>query len=410
MQTPNSTGCDANGLMPVNDAIEAVLAAAEPLKRKAQTVYLEKALGRVLAEDVLAHVAVPPADNSAMDGYAMCAADINMGQWFSISQRITAGAISGPLEKGTVARIFTGAELPEGADCVIPQEAAELDENGAVRFTELPNAGNWVRPQGQDVMLGQCVCKAGTKLRAADIAMIASVGVDSVSVWPTLRVGILSTGDELINPGESLPPGKIYNSNRYLLSGLVEQLGMTPVTFSGVEDTYQATLDALQEASEQCDVVISTGGVSVGEEDHVRDAVDALGELTLWRIALKPGKPFAFGKINSVPFFGLPGNPASALITFAVFVRPFLAVHSGGHRPKATAYPLPLAFSASAGVRQEYVRVRHTEGRLERYSNQNSGVLSSIQWADGVVVVPPHSEFNEGDIVDFIPFGEWLTG
>ena len=190
MQTPNSKGCDANGLMPVNDAIEAVLAAAEPLKRKAQTVYLEKALGRVLAEDVLAHVAVPPADNSAMDGYAMCAADIHMGRWFSISQRITAGAISGPLEKGTVARIFTGAELPEGADCVIPQEAAELDENGAVRFTELPNAGNWVRPQGQDVMLGQCVCKAGTKLRAADIAMIASVGVDSVSVWPTLRVGI----------------------------------------------------------------------------------------------------------------------------------------------------------------------------------------------------------------------------
>ena len=409
MSAPHQSGCDTQGLMAVETALETVLSFAEPSERASETVYLEQALGRVLAEDVLASVAVPPRDNSAMDGYAMIASEITENTEYRISQRITAGSPPEPLLPGSVVRLFTGAELPEGADCVIPQEAAELIAEGGVRFTESPKVGQWVRKQGQDVALGQCVCTAGTVLSAADLALIASVGVDSVSVWPTLRVGVLSTGDELVNPGEALPPGKIYNSNRYLLSSLIERLGLVPVTFS-CKDTYEASVDALEEASEQCDVVISTGGVSVGEEDHIRDAVEALGALSLWRIALKPGKPFAFGQVKGKPFFGLPGNPVSALITFAVFVRPFLAIHGGGHRPKVVSYPLPLGFSAKTGPRQEYIRVRYHNGVLEAYSNQNSGVLSSLQWADGVVVVPPFTEYSEGQVVDYLPFDQWLAG
>jgi molybdopterin molybdotransferase len=395
--------------MSVEMALDKVLSSAQPTQKLPETVYLEQALGRVLAEDIIATISVPPANNSSMDGYAVAVEDIEPDAVYAISQRITAGQSPSVLEPGTVARIFTGAELPSGANGVVPQESAVVESDGQVRFSERPLVHQWVRAKGQDVSPGQCVCPAGTRLRPADIAMIASVGVDSVAVKPALLIGVVSTGDELINPGDPLPSGKIYNSNRYLLTGLIEQLGMSVVSFH-CEDTYEATVAALADASEQCDVVISTGGVSVGEEDHIRDAVNALGELSFWRIALKPGKPFAFGQIKSSPFFGLPGNPVSVLITFAVFVRPFLALHSGGALPNVTVYPLPIGFSVKTGIRQEYVRVRFQKGKLLAYSNQNSGVLSSIQWADGVVVVPPHTSYDEGALVDFVPFDQWLMG
>ena len=401
-------GCDtAPGLMPVEDAIDALLADACPITQS-ERLPLMDALGRVLAESVLAAVDVPPADNSAMDGYACFHADAAAPAGLRVSQRIPAGTAPAPLEPGTVARIFTGAEIPAGADTVVMQEQADVDGE-RVRFAVRPAAGDNVRPRGQDIAAGSVVAAAGVRLQPADLGVLASTGVADVAVVRPLRVALLCTGDELVEPGSALESGQIYNSNRYLLTGLLHKLGAQVLDLGRVADTAQATRAALGAATAQADCIISTGGVSVGDEDHVKAAVEALGELRLWRLRLKPGKPLAYGRVGQVPFFGLPGNPASALVTFCLLTRPYLLRLQGVTVEPPLMLQVPAGFSRSRpGGRQEYLRSRLENGRACPFGNQSSGVLSSASRAHGLVVVPPDTRIAEGDLVGFIPFSELL--
>ncbi len=394
------------GLIPVSEALERILAQATPLQHT-ETVPLQNALNRVLAEDILSTLAVPPADNSAVDGYGFCLADIaaSSDTLLPISQRITAGQAPNPLAKGTAVRIFTGAEVPAGVDTVIMQEDAQLNgqqlQLSAAQLTALQTGSN-IRKQGQDIQPGDLLVATGTVLQPAMLGLIASVGTASVTVFKPLRVAIFSTGDELVTPGQPLPPGQIYNSNRYTLTALLQQAGAEVIDLGQVEDTLEATQSALQEAANRADCIITTGGVSVGEEDHIRPAVESLGTLNVWRIAIKPGKPLAFGDVQGTPFFGLPGNPVAVFITFTVFVRAyFRSMHQQGtHLPTRTAI---AAFSTRPGKRQEYLRVRlAANGTVEAHPNQSSGVLSSVVWADALAIIPPGIAVNAGDSVEII--------
>ncbi|MBY4676835.1 molybdopterin molybdotransferase MoeA [Marinobacterium arenosum] len=402
--------CSQPGLMPVDQALERLLAAT-PVSATVETVPLLQAAGRVLAEAPLAAVDVPPADNSAMDGYAVRCADLSDASEsrLPVSQRIAAGCAPQPLQPGTAARIFTGAEIPPGADAVVMQEQVRRDGN-AVWLPAGVRAQQNIRPRGQDLRQGRPVLAAGRRLQPADLGVLASVGLAGVPVYRPLKVAVLSTGDELVEPGQPLAAGQIYNSNRYLLAGLLAGLGMQLVDLGRVADTADATEQALRQAAEQADLIISTGGVSVGEEDHVKAAVERLGALELWRIAIKPGKPLAYGQVCGVPFFGLPGNPASALITFWLFTRPCLLKQQG-----AAPEP-PLRMTAQAGfsrskpiVRQEYLRARLEDGVVQPHGNQSSGMLSSAAWANGLAVIPANSQLVEGEPVEFIPFSELLV-
>ena len=399
-------------LMPVREALDFLLAAARPVDGVERVPTLE-ANGRVLAEDQASMLDVPGADNTQMDGYAVRAADCAGGAAsLKVAQRIPAGQVGTYLEPGTAARIFTGALIPEGADAVVMQEQCELDGD-VVTVRHVPQPGEWIRRQGEDVRAGAVILPAGTRLRSQELGLAASVGLAQLPVRRRLRVAVFFTGDELAMPGEALKPGAIYNSNRFTLRGLLENFGCEFTDYGIVPDSLQATRDTLREAARGHDLIITSGGVSVGEEDHIKPAVEAEGRLNMWQIAVKPGKPLAFGEVNraegggSAFFLGLPGNPVSSFVTFLLFVRPFLLRLqgvSGDVAPKAVAMRADFDWP-KPDRRNEFLRARINErGGLELFPNQGSGVLTSTVWADGLIDCPPGQAIARGDMVRFIPF------
>lgn len=401
-------------LMPVREALDVLLAAARPVDAIEEVDTLA-ANGRVLALDQVSSLSVPSADNTQMDGYAVRAADCASGAAvLRVAQRIPAGTVGQPLEPGTAARIFTGALIPPGADAVVMQEQCEAGAGtDLVTVRHAPQPGEWIRRAGEDIVAGSVILPAGTRLRSQELGLAASVGLARLPVRRQLRVAVFFTGDELAMPGEPLQPGAIYNSNRFTLRGLLENLGCDVKDYGIVPDSLQATRDTLRAAAAEHDLIITSGGVSVGEEDHIKPAVEAEGRLNMWQIAVKPGKPLAFGEVRredgSAFFLGLPGNPVSSFITFLLFVRPFLLRLqgvSGSVEPRT--YPMRADFDwPKADRRNEFLRAGiNAEGGLDLFPNQGSGVLTSTVWGEGLVDNPPGHPIAKGETVRFIPFAE----
>lgn len=387
---------------------------------QAETVTTFDALHRVLAQGVSATLDVPPADNSAMDGYAMRAADVpEAGTLLPVSQRIPAGVVGQPLQPGTAARIFTGAQVPPGADTIVMQEQCEAvaGEGGVpaqVRVGTVPEAGQWIRRRGEDVRSGALLLPPGTRLNPQSLGLAASVGAATLQVLRRPRVALFSTGDELVMPGElppeKMPPGAIYNSNRYTLKALLQAAGCEIIDLGIVEDKLAATREALKAAAEGSDLILTCGGVSVGEEDHLKPAALAEGRLDLWQIAIKPGKPLAFGAIRRAAggetlLVGLPGNPVSSFVTYLLTVAPVLRALQGLPPAPPLALPMRADFDwPRADKRREFLRARLNEvGGLELYPNQSSGVLTSTVWADGLIDNPAGQTIARGDSVRFLP-------
>jgi molybdopterin molybdotransferase len=404
-------------LLTLDEALGRLLGAVAPLpSSQAQALSTFDALGRVLALEVRSALDVPPADNTSMDGYALRCADVPApGTVLPVSQRIPAGVVGLPLALGSAARVFTGAQVPAGADAVVMQEQCEALPEG-VRVDCLPEPGQWIRRRGEDVSSGSVVLPAGTRLTPQALGLAASVGAASLTVARRPRVALFSTGDELVMPGEPLKPGAIYNSNRYTLRALIQAMGCDCIDLGIVPDRLDATRHALREAAQGADLIVTSGGVSVGEEDHLRPAVQAEGRIELWQIAIKPGKPFAFGAVrrddgSEAHFVGLPGNPVSSFVTFLVMVRPLLLRLQG-----ATALaPRPTRMRADfdwprADKRREFLRVRRNEaGGLDLFANQSSGVLTSAVWGDGLVDNPAGQAIRSGDGVAFLSFAELMS-
>lgn len=406
-------------MLTVRAALDFMLDAARA-PRATEIISTLHANGRVLAEAQASTINVPSADNTQMDGYAVRAADCVSGAaTLTVTQRIPAGQVGQFLAPGNAARIFTGAMIPEGADAVVMQEQCEAAEPNLVTIKHQPKAGEWIRRTGEDIMAGSVILAAGTRLRSQELGLAASVGLASLPVYRKLRVAVFFTGDELVMPGEApggqLPPGAIYNSNRFLLRALLENLGCALTDFGIVPDTLEATRETLRNAARENDLIITSGGVSVGEEDHIKPAVEAEGRLNMWQIAVKPGKPLAFGEVDrdggAAFFLGLPGNPVSSLITFLLFVRPFILKLQGvAGNAAPRSYPMRADFNwVKPDHRNEFLRVRTNDaGGLELFPNQGSGVLTSTVWGDGLVDNPPGQAISAGDIVRFIPFSELL--
>ncbi|UQI33909.1 molybdopterin molybdotransferase MoeA [Pseudomonas bijieensis] len=394
--------------MAVEVALERLLemAAATPIVQ-CEHLPLAAARGRVLAEDLVSTLDLPPWPNSAMDGYALRLADWN-GEPLRVSQRVFAGQAPEPLAAGTCARIFTGAPVPAGADCVEMQENAVVESDQRVRFTEPMVSGQNIRPQGQEATVGEQVLAAGTRLGPIELGLAASLGCATLEVVRKVRVAVLSTGDELVEPGQVLGPGQIYNSNRVLLCGWLQHLGCEVVDAGILPDDLSATRERLAQLSD-VDLILSTGGVSVGEADFLGIALREDGELALWKLAIKPGKPLTFGHYRGVPVIGLPGNPASTLVTFALLARPYLLRRQGVQSVAPLKFKVPAGFAwPKAGSRREYLRGRMENGRAIIYRNQSSGVLRSAAWAEGLVEVLEGQTLVEGDEVGFIPLSEVL--
>jgi molybdopterin molybdotransferase len=402
-------------MLSYEQALEQLLAAARPVA-ETRHVPITAAAGRVLAQAQVSTVNVPPLDNSAMDGYAVRLADVaQAGVTLPVSQRIPAGTVGSELQPGTAARIFTGAPVPPGCDAVIMQERCEAGD-GVVTINHVPRLGENIRRSGEDIATGNEILPAGIRLRAQEIALAASAGLPELPVHRRVRVGIFFTGDELVQPGESLPPGAIYNSNRYALRALLEGLGCEVRDLGSVPDRLDATRDALRRAAADNDLIVTSGGVSVGEEDHVKPAVEAEGRLDMWKIAIKPGKPLAFGEVNKPEggtawFLGLPGNPVAAFVTCLMLVRPFILRLQGVDKVVPKTLPLTADFTWSRpDSRLEFLRARINDaGRVELYPNQGSAVVTSLCWSDGLVLNPPGCAVQLGDTVRFIPFTELLA-
>ncbi len=409
-------------LKPLDEALAELLAHAAPLPG-VDTVTTFDADGRVLAQDCVSALQVPPQDNSSMDGYAVRCADVAAtGVVLSVSQRIAAGSAGEPLAPGTAARIFTGAPVPAGADAILMQEdceaqpAADGEQSlGQVRINAVPPLGQWIRRAGEDITRGAVVLAAGTRLSPAELGLAASIGLHQVQVARRPRVALFSTGDELVMPGEVPPeqmrPGAIYNSNRFFLRAMLLRLGCEVTDFGIVPDRRDATIAALRDASAAHDLILTSGGVSVGEEDHIKPAVESLGTLDLWQIAMKPGKPFAYGRIGAAHFMGLPGNPVSSFLTFALLVRPFVLRLQGVRDVAPQSVAVRADFNwPKADKRREFLRVRHNAaGGLDLFGNQSSGVLTSAAWGDGVVDNPAGQTIAVGDTVQYIAFSELLA-
>ena len=369
--------------------------------------------GRVLAEDLVSALHVPPQDNSSMDGYAVRCADVvtvqATGGLLPVSQRIAAGSSGVPLAPMSVARIFTGAPIPVGADAVVMQEEVDVTAEGTVQVNVTPVPGQWIRRAGEDVALGAVVLAKGARLTPASLGLAASIGLPVLSVVRRPKVALFSTGDELVMPGDVAPqhmrPGAIYNSNRFFLRALLLRLGCEVTDLGIVPDRFEATVDALRNAARQHDLILTSGGVSVGEEDHIKPAVQSLGRLDVWQIAIKPGKPFAYGRVDGAHFMGLPGNPVSSFVTFLLLVRPFLLKLQGATVTAPESVAIRADFTwARADKRREFLRVRrNAAGGLDLFDNQSSGVLTSAVWADGLVDNPPGQTIAPGDVVQFIP-------
>lgn len=414
-------------LMALDEALASLLRKAQPVL-PAESVATFDADGRVLAEDLVSALTVPPRDNSSMDGYAVRVADCAApGALLQVAQRIPAGTVGTPLVAGTAARIFTGAQIPEGADAVVMQEDTQAVPQegglGAVRIQVAPAAGQWIRRAGEDVTSGDVVLRQGERLTPAALGLAASIGFDRLQVARRPRVALLSTGDELVMPGEVAPeamkPGAIYNSNRFFMRALLHRLGCEVNDLGIVPDRREATIEALRSAAESSDLIITTGGVSVGEEDHIKAAVQALGELQLWSLSMKPGKPFAYGSIRRAGgdakglchVTGLPGNPVSSFLTFLLLVRPFLLTLQGAVRVAPEPVPMRADFDwPRADKRREFLRARrNAAGGLDLFANQSSGVLTSMVWGDGVIDNPPGQTIKAGDMVKFIPLASLLA-
>lgn len=404
----------------IAQALERLLASVHPIM-DSEVVATIDANNRVLAAAQVSQIDVPPLDNTQMDGYAVRAADCASGNAsLPVSQRIPAGHVGQDLLPGTAARIFTGAMIPPGADAVVMQEACEThrtDGGDEVVVRHTPAAGEWIRRRGEDIAAGSMILEAGKRLRAQELGLAASVGLASLPVVRRPRIAVFFTGDELTMPGEALKPGAIYNSNRFILRGLLENLGCEITDYGIVPDTLQATRETLRKAATEHDLIITSGGVSVGEEDHIKPAVEAEGRLNMWQIAVKPGKPLAFGEVDRADkkspayFLGLPGNPVSSFVTFLLFVRPFLLRLQGVRdvTPKVFSMRADFAWS-KPDRRNEFLRARINDaGGLDLFPNQGSGVLTSTVWGDGLIDNPPAHAIAEGDMVRFIPFTSLLN-
>jgi molybdopterin molybdotransferase len=396
-------------MLAFDDALTILLGKARPV-HEVELADTMMAHGRVLATDLVSALAMPAHDTSSMDGYALRVEDVPAsGTLLPVSQRIPAGSVGHALQPGTAARIFTGAPLPAGADAVVMQELCEAEDD-SVRINHLPRVGEAVRAAGSEIALGARVLSAGTRLCPQALGLAASIGLAQVPVLRRVRVALFSTGSELVMPGEPLPPGAIYNSNRFQLRALLEQLGCNVTDFGIVPDRLDATREVLRAASQGHDLILTSGGVSVGEEDHVKPAVEAEGVLEMWKVAIKPGKPLAFGRVGAAAFVGLPGNPVSGFVTFLMLVRPYILSTQGvsGVTPRRLLLRADFDWPRP-DQRREFLRACSNEaGGVELYSHQGSAALSSIVWADGLVDVPPATPIARGDMIRFISYGELL--
>ncbi len=403
------------GLLSVDEALAVLLAGARPVAEIEQVPTLE-ATGRVLARAQRSQMDVPPLDNSAMDGYAVRAADVKAPETrLRVAQRIQAGEVGVALEPGSAARIFTGAPVPQGADAIVMQEFCAA-EDGHVIVKKVPRPEEGIRRRGSDIRAGDEILAAGIQLRPQDTGLAASIGIARLPAYRRVRVGLFFTGDELVMPGDPLPPGRIYNSNRFTLNGLARGLGCEVRDYGIVPDSLEATRNVLRRAAAENDLIVTSGGVSVGEADFVKPAVEAEGSLLMWKIAMKPGRPLAFGRVRGggaggeAAFIGLPGNPVSSFVTFLVFVRPFLLRTQGVAAVETRSLEVRADFDWSdPDPRREFLRVKWNQaGGLDLYPTQDSAVLTSTAWADGLVDNPANHPIRKGDRVRFVPYAELL--